>query len=254
MKFKNAIVRIPCPEMVNGLTGSSLGKPDYELALQQHEKYVEALKDCGLEVTVLEADSNFPDSTFIEDAALLTPYCAILTNPGALSRNGEPATIESTLRCFYDNIESITGSGTIDAGDIMMVGTHFYIGLTGRTNREGAQRMIDILEKYGLSGSTVPVEKVLHLKTGVAYLEKNTMMASGEFLESSEFKKFDIIEVGEDESYAGNSIWINDTVLTPAGYPKTNALLGKTGYRIVTLDMSEFRKLDGGLSCLSLRF
>lgn len=114
--------------------------------------------------------------------------------------------------------------------------------------------MIDILEKYGLTGSTVSVEKVLHLKTGVSYLENNIMMASGEFLEKNEFKKFDLIKVDEDESYAGNSIWINDTVLTPTGYSKTQALLEKTGYRIVPLDMSEFRKLDGGLSCLSLRF
>jgi len=254
MKFTKAIVRTPCPEMVNGLTSSSLGIPDYGLALHQHEEYIEALKECGLEVTVLEANNNFPDSTFIEDAALLTPHCAILTNPGAPSRNGEPATIESTLRRFYDHVESITGSGTIDAGDIMMVNTHFYIGLTKRTNREGAQQMIDILEKYGLTGSTVSVEKVLHLKTGVSYLENNIMMASGEFLEKNEFKKFDLIKVDEDESYAGNSIWINDTVLTPTGYSKTQALLEKTGYRIVPLDMSEFRKLDGGLSCLSLRF
>ena len=144
--------------------------------------------------------------------------------------------------------------GTIDAGDIMMVGPHFYIGITERTNREGAGQMIDILKEYGLTGSTVAVEKVLHLKTGVAYLENNILMASGEFLEDDKFKKFDLIAVDEDESYAGNSIWINDTVLTPSGYPKTEALLEKTGYRIVTLDMSEFRKLDGGLSCLSLRF
>jgi len=254
MKFNNAIVRTPCPEMVNGITSSDLGVPDYEKALAQHKKYIEALQSCGVEVTVLEPDSNFPDSTFIEDAALLTPHCGILTNPGAPSRNGEPATIKSTLEKFYDPVEAITGTGTVDAGDIMMAGSHFYIGLTLRTNQEGAEQMIRILEKYGLTGSVVPVEKVLHLKTGVSYLENNILMASGEFLEAEDFKKFSLIEVSEDESYAGNSIWVNDTVITPEGYPKTKAALEKTGYRIITLDMSEFRKLDGGLSCLSLRF
>ena len=254
MKFNNVIVRTPCPEMVNGITSSDMGTPDYEKALIQHDAYIEALKTCGVAVTVLGPDSNFPDSTFIEDAALLTPHCAILTNPGAASRNGEPATIKKTLQRFYDNVESITGTGTVEAGDIMMVGSHFYIGLTDRTNEEGAEHMIQILEKYQLTGSVVPVEKVLHLKTGVSYLENDILMASGEFLENDEFKKFSIIEVSEDEGYAGNSIWVNDTVITPQGFPKTTAALEKIGYRIVTLDMSEFRKLDGGLSCLSLRF
>ena len=182
MKFNNVIVRTPCPEMVNGITSSDMGTPDYEKALIQHDAYIEALKTCGVAVTVLGPDSNFPDSTFIEDAALLTPHCAILTNPGAASRNGEPATIKKTLQRFYDNVESITGTGTVEAGDIMMVGSHFYIGLTDRTNEEGAEHMIQILEKYQLTGSVVPVEKVLHLKTGVSYLENDILMASGEFL------------------------------------------------------------------------
>jgi dimethylargininase len=254
MKFQHAIVRTPCPEMVDGITTADLGKPDYEAALGQHAAYIAALRQCGVAVTVLEPDRNFPDSVFIEDAALLTRHCAILTNPGAPSRNGEPATIRDTLEKFYANVESITGAGTVDAGDIMMVGDHFYIGLTDRTNREGAEQMQAILEKYGLSGSVIPVEKVLHLKTGVAYLENNILMASGEFVDKKEFSQFSIIEVGAEESYAGNSVWVNDTVLTPKGYPNTLAALEKTGYRVLTLEMSEFRKLDGGLSCLSLRF
>ena len=255
MRFNNVIVKIPCPEMVNGISNSDLGKPDYEKALKQHERYIETLKSCDVNVTILEADSDFPDSTFIEDAALLTRKCAILTNPGAPSRNGEPIRIKKTLEKFYANIESIKGSATIDAGDIMMVGDHFYIGLSERTNQAGAETMIAILEKYGLTGSIYPVKEVLHLKTGISYIENNIMMASGEFLVSEEFKKYDLLEIPEDESYAGNSIWINDTVITPAGYPKTRALLEEqTDYKIVAVDMSEFRKLDGGLSCLSLRF
>jgi dimethylargininase len=240
--------------MVDGITTADLGKPDYEEALRQHEAYIAALRRCGVAVTALEPDSKFPDSVFIEDAALLTRHCAILTNPGAPSRNGEPATIRGALERFYANVESITGAGTVDAGDIMMVGDHFFIGLTERTNREGAEQMLAILEKYRLSGSVIPVENMLHLKTGVAYLENNILMASGEFIENKVFERFSIIEVGAEESYAGNSVWVNDTVLTPKGYPNTLAALEKTGYRILTLEMSEFRKLDGGLSCLSLRF
>lgn len=254
MIFKNVIVRTPCPEMVHGITSADLGVPDYNKALVQHAEYIDALKSCGVDVTILPKDSNFPDSTFVEDAALLTPHCAVLTNPGAPSRNLEPATIKDTVESFYTHVESIKAPGTVEAGDIMMVGSHFYIGLTDRTNQEGANQMIQILEKYAMTGTAVAVEKVLHLKTGVSYLENNILMASGEFVDNPLFKSFDIIEVPDEEAYAGNSIWVNDTVITPRGYPQTLAALEKTGYRIIALDMSEFRKLDGGLSCLSLRF
>ena len=252
--FKRAIVRKPGKSMVSGITTAGLGKPDHGLALVQHEAYIEALRECGLEVTVLPADERYPDSTFIEDTALLTPKCAIVTNPGALSRRGETAGMIKVLGDFYSDIEKVREPGKVDGGDIMMVGLHFYIGLSGRTNKDGARQVIGYLEKHGMTGSTVKMGRILHLKTGVSYLERNNMASSGLFFESSEFQKFNRLKIDDDESYAANCIWVNDKVLVPKGYPKAKKTIEGAGYSTIELDMSEFRKLDGGLSCLSLRF
>ena len=252
--FTNAIARTPSKSMVNGLSSAGLGLPNYELAIEQHQNYIKALKSCGLEVLVLEAHENYPDSTFVEDVALLSKSCAIITNPGAESRKGEIEDIREVLKRFYTNIEEVQSPGTVEAGDIMMVGSHFYIGLSERTNNNGAQQTIKYLEKYGMTGSTVSMEKVLHLKTGLAYLEHNNLVACGEFLKKTEFQKFNIIKIQESDAYSANCIWVNDKVLLPKGFPKTKETISKAGYEIIEVDVSEFQKIDGGLSCLSLRF
>jgi len=218
--FTKAIVRKPGKSIVNGLTAADLGIPNYEKALAQHGEYIKALEACGLEVVVMEESEEYPDSTFIEDTALLTADCAIITNPGVPSRKGEIAEVKAVLGRYYVNIEEVKAPGTVEGGDIMMVGSHFYIGLSGRTNMNGAQQVIDILEKYGMSGSVIELEKVLHLKTGLAYLEENNLVASGEFLEKEEFQEFDILAIDDDESYAANCVWVNGKVLIPRGYPK----------------------------------
>jgi dimethylargininase len=240
--------------MVNGLSSANLGTPDYPTALLQHADYVEALKECGLHVTLLPADENFPDSTFVEDVALMTPHCAILTNPGAPSRNLETRSILKTIHEFYAKVEMIKSPGNVEAGDIMMVGDHYYIGLSERTNQAGADQVIAILERYGMRGSLVSLSEVLHLKTGLGYLENNHLLACGEFLVKPEFRQFNLLQVDPEESYAANSVWINGTVLTPKGFPKTRTLIASLGYTVREVDVSEFQKLDGGLSCLSLRF
>ena len=252
--FTKAIVRQPCPEMIRGLTSASLGKPDFHRAMKQHAAYVEALQSCGLKVEVLEADSRYPDSVFVEDVALCTPACAIVTNPGAPSRNGEKHEIRAVLEGHYTHVEAIEAPGTLDAGDVMMVGTHFYIGISKRTNREGAGQMSAILENYGMSASLVPLEEILHLKSGLSYLEKNHLLITGEFLDQPAFEGFQSIRVEPREAYAANSLWVNSTVLVAEGFPRTLASIREAGYATITLDVSEFQKLDGGLSCLSLRF
>jgi dimethylargininase len=252
--FKNAIVRKPCPEMINGITGAGLGKPDYHKALLQHDYYVKVLKECDLKVKVLDADSRFPDSTFIEDVALCTPECAVITNPGAEARNGETEGMRDTLAEYYKNIERINSPGTLDAGDVMMVGKHFYIGISARTNIEGAGQLIKILNKYGMTASKIPLNEMLHLKTGLSYLENNNLLIYGEFINNPEFEKFNRIIINSNESYSANSLWINGNVLVPAGYPDTKKKIENAGYKVIEVDTSEFRKLDGGLSCLSLRF
>ncbi|KRQ86531.1 N(G),N(G)-dimethylarginine dimethylaminohydrolase [Caloramator mitchellensis] len=252
--FKNAIVKKPGESMIYGITTANLGQPVYELAIKQHKNYVDTLKKCGLEVEVLEADENYPDSCFIEDVALLTKRCAIITNPGAESRKGEIKSIPDVLKKYYENIEYIKSPGTIEAGDIMMVGDTFYIGLSNRTNLDGANQMKEILRKYGYDAVFVPLKEVLHLKTGVSYLENNNLLVSGEFIESPLFEGFNKIIVPQDEAYAANCIWVNGHVLVPEGFSKTKEVIENLGYIVEVVDVSEFRKLDGGLSCLSLRF
>ena len=256
-KFNNAIVRRPCRRLVEGITsGLYPGRPDYELALKQHDNYIRALAQCGVRVTVLPADEEFPDSCFVEDPAVLTERCAIITNPGAASRNGETISLEKTIRLFYpeERIEHITAPGTLEGGDVMMCGDHFFVGRSERTNEEGIRQFAQILARYGYTCSEVALEHVLHLKTGVNYLENNNLLVSGEFVEKADFRDYRKIVIPEEEAYAANCIWVNDTVIVPEGYPAVLEAVTSLGYDVITVDTSEYRKLDGGLSCLSLRF
>lgn len=255
--FNNVIVRVPGKSLVEGLSGADEGKPDYTKAIVQHENYVSALTKTGVGVNVLPPMEEFPDSCFIEDNALCTSKCVIISRPGAPTRQKEVQSedLKNTLSKFYDNIEEIEAPGTIEPGDIMMVDDHFYIGLSDRTNIAGAQQMIAILEKYGLSGEMVALKEVLHLKTGVNYLEHNNLLVAGEFKNDPRFAKFNKIEIPDDEAYAANCIWINDYVIVPVGYPKVKKAIEDLGqYQVLEVDTSEYRKIDGGLSCLSLRF
>ena len=254
--FKNIIVRKPCSSITEGLTTASFGKPDHKLALKQHEAYIDAMRKCGVDITLLEANDGFPDSCFIEDVALCTKRNAIITRPGVISRCGEAdlPDLKEALENFYDEIDIIKEPGTVDAGDIMMVGDHFYIGLSGRTNEEGARQVIKLIEKFGFTGSTVELRKVLHLKTGISYIENNNLLVSGEFVDDPAFSKFNRIEIDSKEAYAANCLWVNGNVIVPEGYPETERKIEDLGYIVHIVDTSEFRKLDGGLSCLSLRF
>ncbi len=171
--FKHIIARTPARSLVDGLTSSHLGKPDYAKALEQHNAYIRALQTCDVDITLLPPDERFPDSVFVEDPVLCTSRCAIITRPGAESRRGETEIIEETVQRFYPGkVERIEAPGTVEAGDIMMVGDHFYIGESARTNAEGARQMIAILEKHGLSGSVVRLEKVLHLNLNHAAADR----------------------------------------------------------------------------------
>ncbi len=253
-KYTHAIVRTPCREMIHGLTTANLGKPDYNKASDQHQAYIAALKSCGLEVLVLEPDSEFPDSTFVEDTALLTTQGAIITSPGAPSRKGEIVKMQTVLNQFFKEITKTEEPGTVDAGDVLMAESHFYIGLSARTNSEGANQLAQLLTQYSFSASIIPVRDGLHLKSGVAYLDKNYLVVNPNFITRIEFQKYSLIEVTGVESYAANCLWINDYVLVASGFPKTKNAIERAGFQTIELNVSEFRKLDGGLSCLSLRF
>ena len=254
MNFKHAIVRKPGRSFHNGLTTSNLGKPDYDKVILQHSEYTKALKTIGLDLLELKADENFPDSTFVEDTAVVNEDVAVIANLGAPSRQGEEKEIKRVLEKYYDIIEIISNPGTLDGGDILRVENHYYIGLSNRTNREGATQLTNILQNHDYTCSTVPLIDFLHLKSGISYIGDNTLIVAGEFKDNPIFKSYNRINVKKDECYAANSIMINGHVLIPKGYDNLLNALSNLGHNTLEIDMSEFRKMDGGLSCLSIRF
>ena len=260
--FTQAIVRVPGSNFADGLTSVELGVPEYELVTRQWEDYCGALLLCGLSITRLDADIRHPDSTFVEDTAVITPHGAMLTRPGAASRLGEVAAIARVVRGFYPETAEVVGPGTLDGGDICEAGSHFFLGLSHRTNEEGARQLAEHLAKEGYTSSCVDVRgmtSILHLKSGISYIGpgpagENTLVVMEEMADWPEFAGFDLLRVSAEESYAANCVRVNDRVLVAAGYPRMTEELVRRGYDPLVLDMSEFRKMDGGLSCLSLRF
>jgi dimethylargininase len=292
-RFTEAIVRAPGESFVTGLTTAKLGRPDHARALRQHAAYCGALERCGLKLTRLDADERFPDSTFVEDTAVMITATtagrkparkqgsdaaqgralsngrasAIITRPGAASRVGEVESITNALSRLFPNLQqhSIHEPGTLDGGDVCEVesetengaSSHFFIGVSERTNEAGAQQLAELVASYGCTSNFVDLrglKSILHLKSGLAYLGENRLVVSDALAHHSAFGGYELVRVKADEEYAANCIRVNDFVLVAAGYPRFEKTLQQLGYKTIALEMSEFQKLDGGLSCLSLRF
>jgi dimethylargininase len=255
--FKQAIVRQPGKNFAEGLTTFQGPPPNYEKALEQHEAYCAALERCGLKLTRLEPNQAHPDSTFVEDVAVLTRDAAVLTRPGAETRAGEVEAIREPLEKFFETIHEITTPGTLDGGDICEAGDHFFIGISRRTSESGAKQLAAILAQSGYSSSLVDIramKSILHLKSGIACIAERQLVVIEEMAERPEFRGYDLIRVAPEEAYAANCVRVNGFVLFPTGFPKLAAELTQRGFQLLPLEVSEFQKMDGGLSCLSLRF
>lgn len=252
--FTHAIARTPGSTLAAGITEANLGVPDLNRATRQHRDYINALEALGVRVTLLPPSAEFPDSVFVEDVAICFPGYAVITRPGAPSRRDETVLIEPALKECFANIERIQAPGTLDGGDVMVAGDRVFVGLSARTNAAGAQQLIDIVGALGYTGVPVTDCRFLHLKTGVSYLENGKMLVAEDMAEHPLFKDFNTIRINAAEAYAANSLWINGTVLVPAGHDRSRQRISDAGFETLELEMSEFQKLDGGLSCLSLRF
>jgi dimethylargininase len=257
MRFTRAIVRPPAATFANGITSSGLGPPDLALALEQHAAYSRELERLGVSVLRLGPEPEFPDSTFVEDAAIVTAGGAILTRPGAPSRAGEVAAVGTALGRWFPGPPEIVAPGTLDGGDVCEAGEHFFIGLSQRTNSEGAAQLTTWLARLGFGAGVIDIREMpglLHLKTGISWLGERRMLATAEIADHEALGDWEVVRVPDGEEYAANCIAVNGTLLVAAGFPKTRALLGGLGFEIVPLEMSEYRKMDGGLSCLSIRW
>jgi dimethylargininase len=251
MTCSRAIVRKPGRNFSEGITTSQLGKPHYSKAIVQHNSYCKALSECGMELLVLDADEKYPDGCFVEDTAVVTREVAIITRPGAASRSGEEIEVSKVLS-GYRRIERILSPGTLDGGDVLRADNHFYIGISGRTNDEGARQLSSILSGYGYTSSVICVKDGLHLKSGIAYLGNGNFVSVEALSKINETGKFIILD--PEESYAANCLLVNGTILIPEGFPVSAGKIASLGLNVIMLDMSEFRKMDGGLTCLSLLF
>ncbi|NLY46581.1 MAG: N(G),N(G)-dimethylarginine dimethylaminohydrolase [Tissierella sp.] len=253
--YTHMIVRTPSKSMIKGLRRDFTGEPDYELALKQHQAYIDALESLGMVVDVLPPLEEYPDACFVEDVAVVTEKMAIVTSPGAESRNGEKEHIVEALKKYYpeDKIHYIT-EGFVEGGDIVRVDDHFYLGDTERSNEAGRKQFIEIVKQYGFTGSVEPTTSGLHIGCDMMYIKNNNLVITGDLLNNPVFDKYNKVIASEEEAYAANVAWINGTVLMAQGYPKLEKQIKDLGYDVITIDNSEFKKIDGSITCLSLRF
>lgn len=251
--IRYALVRRPGPEAAQGLT-TQVGPPlQFDLLEQQHAAYCRALADLGIHLIQLDPLAGFPDAYFVEDAAVVTPEMAVIANSGARARRGEEQSIAAVLRC-HRGLKTIQPPGTLDGGDVMVVDRHVFVGLSQRTNRSAADQLARLLTPFGYRLTMVSVDDGLHLKTSVNTIGDDLLLMVASWSQRPEFAGYRLLRVAPEESHACNTICINGHLITPAGFPQTRALLEATGLPIITLDTSQFRRMDGGLSCLSLRF
>ncbi|KAB0571403.1 MULTISPECIES: dimethylarginine dimethylaminohydrolase family protein [Brucella] len=254
-EFNSIIVREPSRSVVNGLRALDTGNPTYEGVKAEHDAYIAAMRAAGVEVTILPALEDFPDSIFVEDPALVFTEGAILLRPGALTRVGETAVIEPTLRQMFDTVVELPEPGFADGGDVLTTQKSVMIGLSARTDKAGAAALIASLDKIGRKGEVVSTpEGVLHFKTDCSLVDEETVLSTSRLAKSGVFSGLRQLIVPEGEEAAANALRVNDVVMVGSDFPRTIELLEKSGYNVVPLKTTEIGKIDAGLSCMSLRW
>jgi dimethylargininase len=254
-QFSRAITRRPAQSVNAGLRTVDTGAPEFDLMLRHHAEYLEALHEAGAQIIELDPLEDFPDALFVEDTALCLPEGVVLMRPGAPTRQGEVAQIEPVLSGLFDNVARISGPGTVEAGDILTTSREVLVGQSLRTNSEGIAELTSILSDWGRVLREVKVpEGVLHFKTDCSLLDSDTILSTDRLAKAGIFSDYKVILTAEGEDAAANAIRYNDFVMMSAGFHKTALRLREAGYQVKELGNSECAKIDGGMSCLSLRF
>jgi dimethylargininase len=249
-----AIARAVSPGIVNcELTFVARQPIDLAKAEEQHRAYQRLLEKCGARVISLPAEPALPDSMFVEDPAIVLDELAVIFPLGTASRRAEAASIARALSKFR-KLAHVELPGTAEGGDILRVGRRVFAGLSSRTNAEGIRQLASILAPYGYNVITVPVTGCLHLKSAVAYLGRNTLLANRAWFSTKPFSGFEWIDVAPEEPHAANALTIGDTVIFPASFPRTRARIEERGFHVTPLDISELQKAESGLTCSSLLF
>lgn len=254
-RFTNAITRRPGDSAAHGLRAVDTGAPDLAVMRRHHDAYVAALRATGAEVTVLDPLEDYPDAHFVEDTALCLPEGAVVLRPGAPSRLGEAAAMAPVLESFYGRVAGIEGPGFVEGGDILTTEREILVGLSARTDRAGVEELAALVEPWGYSLREVATPPgVLHFKTDCSLLDAETILATPRLAAAGGLDGYRLIHTAEGEEAAANTIRFNDVVLMPEGFPRTAERLAAAGYELREIGNSECAKLDGGMSCLSLRF
>lgn len=253
--FTHAIVRSPAQSIIDGLRAVDTGQPDFELFLQHHRNYIAALDSTGATVIELQPLEDLPDSVFVEDAALCLPKGAIVMRPGAPSRLAEAAAITPSLSALYSDVKTISGPGFIEGGDILTTEQEILVGRSARTDEAGIKELRQHVSDWGYTVREVITPKgVLHFKTDCSLLDEETILSTKRLAASGCFSDYRVLHTAEGEEACANAIRFNELVIMPEGFPKTQEMLIKAGYQVTTIGNTEAAKLDGGMSCLSLRF
>lgn len=254
-KFTHAITRQPGASVSSGLRAEIGDDPDPKKFLSAHNAYVKALRSTGADVIVEPPLEEYPDSVFVEDPALCIMGKAIILRPGADTRFGEREAAKVALSKVLgsENVIELPEGGVVDGGDILVTKTEVLVGLSERTDTQGVDNLRPIIEKMGLKLRVLNTPShILHFKTGCGILDDETIFAVKDLCDC--FEGYRVIQCPLGEEPAANIIRFNDKVFCADGFPKTLGLLTQHGYNVVALDNTEAAKIDGGLSCLSLRF
>ncbi len=249
---KVALVRLPAANLAEGqVTHIARSAIDAEKADAQWDGYVAALIEHGWDTVEVPVAPEAPDSVFVEDAVVVFGDTAVVTSPGHESRRVEIAGVEDTVRELGLHVARIELPGTLDGGDVLKVGSTVYVGRGGRTNAEGIRQLRTIVSPLGYTVIAVPVSKVLHLKSGVTALPDGTIIGYPPLVDNPEL--FDRFLAVPEETGVAVVVLDDSTVLMAESAPKTAALIADLGYEVVTVDISEFEKLEGCVTCLSVR-
>jgi len=254
--FSHAITRRPSASIIAGLRAVDTGTPDLALMQAHHADYVAALRSTGAEVVELGALEAFPDSVFVEDTALCLPEGAVVMRPGAPTRLGEAAEMAPHLQRLYGSVKQISGAEAfIEGGDILTTETEILVGRSARTNAAGVAELTALVADWGHRVREVFTPPgVLHFKTDCSLLDGETILSTKRLDASGCFAGYKVIHVAEGEEACANTIRFNNLVVMPAGFTRTRDVLDAAGYSVCEIGNSECAKLDGGMSCLSLRF
>lgn len=222
-----------------------------QVAESQHRGYVQALKELGYAVLELPAEADLPDSVFVEDTAVILPDVALITNPGADSRKPETLSIIQALRP-YRELVFIEAPGTVDGGDVLVLGRNIYVGLSTRSNQSAIDQMNAKLGKYGYKTQGVEMHDCLHLKTAVTRVDNKTLLINRKWVDVENFEGFDLIDVDTSEPFAANCLPAGDAIIYPVAFPGTGAILSARGYKLKLVVVDELAKAEGAVTCCSL--